>query len=118
MLLNEITVITRQVNKIITVRAEIKLYQQLKTAKISGKVNYKNYNTNNSLGVYPVVEEAKFENVYGQYRGDKRAIEQKYYEVLQKKPVDKFPTDEEIIMYTSKGLQNKIKEVLNQHPLE
>ncbi len=105
-------------DKIITVRAEIKLYQQLKTAKISGKVNYKNYNTHSSIGAYPVVADAKFENVYGQYRGDKRAIEQKYYEVLQKKPVDKFPTDEEIIMYTSKGLQNKIKEVLNQHPLE
>jgi len=105
-------------DKIITVRAEVKLFQQLKTAKITGKVNYKNYNTSASLGSYPVIAEAKFENIYAKYRGDQRAIEQKYYETLQKKPVDKFPTNEEIIMYTSKGLQNKIKEVLNQHPLE
>jgi hypothetical protein len=105
-------------DKIITVRAEVKLFQQLKTAKITGKVNYKNYNTNASLGSYPVLAEAKFENIYAKYRGDQRAIEQKYYEALQKKPVEKFPTDEEIIMYTSKGLQNKIKEVLNKYPLE
>ena len=105
-------------DKIITVRAEIKLFQQLKTAKITGKVNYKNYNNNASIGVYPVSAEAKFENVYGKFRGDQRAIEQKYYKVLQNKPVEKFPTDQEIIMYTSKGLQNKIKTVLNQHPLE
>ncbi len=105
-------------DKIITVRAEIKLFQQLKTAKIMGKVNYKNYNSNTSIGAYPVNAEAKFENTFGKFRGDKRAIEQKYYKVLQNKPAEKFPTDQEIIMYTSKGLQNKIKTVLNQHPLE
>lgn len=104
-------------DKIITVRAEIKLFQQLKTAKITGKVLYKNYGNNTIIGTYPIESEAKFENIYAKYRGDKRAIEQKYYEVLNNKPAEKFPTNQEIIMYTSKGLQNKIKGVLNQYKL-
>lgn len=102
-------------DKYITVQAEVKLFQQLKSGKIDGNVNIKNLKTNTVIANTPVFGEAKFENVYGLYRGDQRAIEQKYYEALQKKEVP-FPADLEFAKYALDDFKAKMQQLIDQQP--
>lgn len=102
-------------DKYITVQAEVKLFQQLKSGKIDGNVNIKNLKTNAVIANTPVFGEAKFENVYGLYRGDQRAIEQKYYEALQKKEVP-FPADLEFAKYALDDFKAKMQQLIDQQP--
>jgi hypothetical protein len=100
-------------DKIITVQAEVKLFQQLKTGRVDGGVAIKNVKTNTQMSTAPIFGEAKFENVYAQYRGDQRAIEQKYYEALKKKEAP-YPADDEFIKYALADYKQKLLQLLNQ----
>lgn len=99
-------------DKIINVQAEVKLFQQLKASKIDGTIAVKNNSTNSILSNTPVFGEAKFENVFAQYRGDQRAIEEKYYEALQNKEAP-FPLDPEFVKYALAEFRIKMLQLLD-----
>lgn len=99
-------------DKIVNVQAEVKLFQQLKASKIDGTIAVKNNNTNSILSNTPVFGEAKFENVFAQYRGDQRAIEEKYYQALQNKEVP-FPADTEFVKYALAEFRIKMLQLLD-----
>jgi hypothetical protein len=103
-------------DKIITVQAEINIFQQVKSGAVEGNLTVKNLKTNSQTATTPVVGEAKFENQYALYRGDQRAIEQKYYEVLQKKEVP-FPPDNEFVKYSLSDFKAKMMDFINQQQL-
>ncbi len=100
-------------NKIVTVQAEVKLFQQLKTSKVDGAISVTNLNTNTLMNNTPVHGEAKFENIYGQFRGDQRAIEQKYHQALQSKQ-SPFPPDDEFVKYALADFRVKMLQILNK----
>ncbi len=100
-------------DKIITVQAEVKLFQQLKTSRVDGAFVIKNARTNTQLRSTPIFGEAKFENVFAQYRGDQRAIEEKYVQALQNKEAP-YPADEEFIKYALAEFKSKMLQLLNQ----
>ncbi len=102
-------------DKIITVQAEVKMFQQRKAARIDGGIAIKNLNSNTQMAVTPLFGEAKFENIFAKYRGDQRAIEQKYVKALQNKEVP-FPPDEEFIKYAIGDFKNKMLPILDQQP--
>ena len=99
-------------DKIITVQAEVKMFQQVKAGKVDGKVSVKNVRTNSLVEDTPMFGEAKFENVYAQFRGDQRAIEQKYHKALQNKEVP-FPSDSEFVKYALAEYRAKILQLLD-----
>ncbi len=100
-------------DKIITVQAEVKLFQQLKTSRVDGAFVIKNARTNTQMSSTPILGEAKFENVFAQFRGDQRAIEEKYVQALQNKEAP-FPVDEEFIKYALADFKSKMLQLLNQ----
>lgn len=104
-------------DKIITVQAELKLFQQVKSGSIEGTFSTKNIKTNSVLNTTPAVGQANFENKYGLYRGDQRAIEQKYYELLQAKEVP-FPADNEFIKYSIADLKAKLVDYIDKSQLQ
>lgn len=99
-------------DKIITVQAEVKMFQQLKAGRIDGKVAITNLKTNSLVGETPMFGEAKFENVFAKFRGDQRAIEQKYHKALQNKEVP-FPIDSEFVKYTLAEYRAKLLQLLD-----
>ncbi len=99
-------------DKIITVKATVKLFQQLKTAQISGKFSIKNLHTQSLANEQAITSEAKFENVFGVYQGDPRAIDQKYHQALQNKE-QPFPPDEEFVKYALADFRIKCLNILN-----
>jgi len=99
-------------DKIITVQAEVKMFQQVKAGKVDGKVSIQNISTNSLMSNTPMFGEAKFENVFAQFRGDQRAIEQKYHKALQNKEVP-FPSDSEFVKYALAEYRAKLLQLLD-----
>jgi len=98
------------------VRAELALYQQNKSSKLDGTVTLKDLNKRTTLSTNPIFGEAKFQNTYGKYRGDQRAIEQKYHKALQSKEVP-YPKDFEFIKYSISNFKQKITALLAQQQI-
>jgi len=100
-------------DKIISVSAEIKMFTQLKTARIDGKLVVKNLGSHAILNDIPMFGEAKFENNFALYHGDQRAIEKKYYKALQSKEAP-FPNDSDFVKYSVAEFRIKMLKVLNE----
>lgn len=100
-------------DKIITVQAEVRMFQQAKAGKIDGGIAIKNLRTNTQMNSTPLFGEAKFENVFAQYRGDQRAIEEKYVQALQNKEVP-FPPDAQFIKYALADFKQKMLQLLDR----
>lgn len=102
-----------KVAKYKVVRAEVVLYQQNKTSKLDGTVSVKNLKTKQTLSNNPMFGEAKFQNTYGKYRGDQRAIEQKYYDALKAKEIP-YPKDYLFTKYSISNFKQKVTALLSQ----
>jgi hypothetical protein len=99
--------------KYITVKAEVVLYQQNKSSKIDGNILIKNNKNNTTISENSEFGEAKFQHLYGKYRGDQRAIDQKYYEALKSKAIP-YPKDYEFIKYSLINFKQKINSLLEK----
>jgi hypothetical protein len=93
------------------VKAEIALFQQNKASKLDGIVLIKSLKTNKQVSNNPMFGEAKFQHVYGKYRGDQRAIEQKYYDILKAKELA-YPQDYEFVKYSVSNFKQKVTALL------
>lgn len=102
-----------KVPKYSTVKAEVVLFQQNKSSKIDGKVLIKNRKNNTTISQNSEFGEAKFQHLYGKYRGDQRAIDQKYYEALKSKAIP-YPKDYEFIKYSLLNFKQKINSLLEK----
>jgi len=98
------------------VRAEVSLYQQNKASKLDGTVSMKNLKTGAIMSTSPMFGEAKFQHTYGKFRGDQRAIEQKYYDALKAKEAV-YPQDYEFIKYSVSNFKQKLTAMLGQQQL-
>ena len=98
------------------VTAEVLLYQQNKAAKIDGNITINDLNKKTTLTTKPEFGEAKFQHTYAKYRGDQRAIDQKYYEALQAKAVP-YPKDYEFIKYSLSHFKQKVDAFLSQQKI-
>lgn len=102
----------RKRDKIITVQAEVRVMQQIKSGQVDGTITIKNLINNTTTANTPVLGEARFENSYAIFRGDQRAIEEKYYQLLQNKEVP-FPIDSEFIKYSLADFKAKMLQIIN-----
>ncbi len=95
------------------VRAEVTLYQQVKSTTLDGKLTVKDLKTNKVLGTTPIKSEAKLENVYATYKGNPKAIDQKYYDALKNKK-KQFPKDTAFTKFALQTFKEKIENILSQ----
>ncbi len=100
-----------KVAKYKVVRAEVSLYQQNKASKLDGTILIKNRKTGATVSSTPIFGEAKFQHLYGKFRGDQRAIEQKYYDALKSKAL-LYPKDYEFIKYSVLNFKQKVTNLL------
>jgi len=101
--------------KDITVR--INEFRQFKSCQIEAKVEYSNWKTNELLQSFPLRSEFIFEHVYANYKGDRRAAEDNYYSVFDKRSIP-FPTNEQMIYDTGEDLKQKLKSILSRNNFE
>ncbi|RYJ51919.1 hypothetical protein DR871_006635 [Flavobacterium petrolei] len=97
-----------------TVTAQIYEFRQFKSCQITAKIDYINLKNNQLLQSFPITSEFIFENIYANYKGDRRASDDNYYSYFDRKPVG-FPNSEQMVYDTGEDLKAKIKDIISQN---
>lgn len=100
-----------KVDNLKTVKAQIYEFRQLKTAQVTAKVDYIDFNTNQLLQSFPLGSEFVFESIYAKYTGDKRACEETYYPNFTRRAVA-FPSNEQMVYDCGEDLKAKLKDII------
>lgn len=99
-----------------TVRCNVYEFTQTKFTKIDGVVRYKNLNNNQQLKSFPISSEYFFENIYANYKGDKRALGNNLLTLINQNRIP-FPSNEQMVYDTGEDLKAKIKSIILQQRL-
>ena len=95
------------------VTAEVTLYQQIKSTTLDGKLTLKDLKSNKIVGTTPIQSEAKLENIFATYKGNPKAIDQKYYDALNNKR-KQFPDNTAFTKFALQTFKEKIEYILSQ----
>jgi hypothetical protein len=103
-----------KVDKFKTIKIDIYEFTQFKAAQVTAKVDYVDYKTSQLLQTFPLSSEFVFENIYSNYRGDRRAADESYYTYFNQKAVP-FPSNEQMIYDTGEDLKVKLKDIISRN---
>ncbi len=102
------------VDNIKVVKALINEVRQFKTVQVVAKIDYINLNSNQLLESFPLSSEFIFENIYAKMKGDKRAVDSKYWPNFRNGPVP-FPNNQQMVFDTSEDLKNQLKAIIKKN---
>jgi len=103
-----------KVDKMVSVRCELYQFTQLKTAKVTGQVKYVDLNTKQTIQTYPIASAFAFQHRYAQFKGDKRALEPSFIDLIRLRLVQ-FPTNEQMIYDSGQDLKQKLKSIITRN---
>ncbi|MFD2909316.1 hypothetical protein ACFSX9_11320 [Flavobacterium ardleyense] len=103
-----------KVDNMKTITVSVYEFTQFKSCKVTAKVDYINLKTNQLLDAYPVTSEFVFSYIYANYNGDKRAVEETYYQYFDRRAVQ-FPTNEQMVYDTGEDLKLKLKNIITNN---
>ena len=103
-----------KVDKFIIVKSTFNELRQLKEANITAKVSYFDLNTNQLVNSYPITSGFIFEHIYGNYTGDKRALNDDLIRMSTLNSVP-FPSSEQMIYDSGEDLKIKIKNIVKAY---
>ena len=102
------------VDNLKNVTVQIYEARQLKSCQIWAKVDYIDIKSNQLLQSFPITSEFIFENIYSNFKGDRRAADDSYISYFDNRAVP-FPSSEQMIYDTGENLKLKIKDIINQN---
>lgn len=105
-----------KVDKFKTVKVDIYEFRQFKSVLVTAKVDYVDFKTNQLLETFPLSSEFIFENIYANYRGDKRAADESYYTYFGRKSVP-FPSNEQMVFDSGEDFKLKLKNIILRNKL-
>ncbi|AWG22009.1 hypothetical protein FFWV33_11025 [Flavobacterium faecale] len=98
------------------VKATVRIFEvrQFKSSAIAAKVDF--YDTRNKqlLQSFPISSQYIFENIYSNYKGDRRAADDNYLTYFNNRVVP-FPDSQQMIYDTGEDLKQKIKAIITQN---
>ncbi len=103
-----------KVDKIIEARARFSEFNQFKSTKVLADVVYTDLKSNQIIDAFPIDTEFVFENRFGVYRGDKRALTKRDKRLLNQRRVQ-FPTDEQMVYDSGENLKHELKSIINSY---
>ena len=103
-----------KIDNIIKVKAKLYEFSQQKSSQILGNVIYKDLKTNQVLQSFPVDSGFSFQNMYGTYRGDKRALTTEDLQFIRSRKVP-FPINEQMIFDTGEDLKLQLKNIITTY---
>lgn len=104
----------RKIESVNIVNASCTIYQitQSKTCDIRGNVNIIDLKNNNQIiENFPLNSGYVFTNIYGNFRGDRRVLDEDFNQIINNDQVP-FPSNEQMIYDTGKDLKNKLRRIL------
>lgn len=103
-----------EIDKMVRVRCELYQFTQLKSAKVIGQVKYVDLYSRQTIETYPIASEFIFQHIYANYRGDKRALESSYLDLIRLRTVP-FPTSEQMIYDAGQDLKDRLKLIITRN---
>jgi hypothetical protein len=93
------------------VTAKVFEFRQFKATQVTAKVDYVDLKSNQLIQTFPLTSEFVFENIHAKYRGDKRAVEQEYYQYFDHRAMP-FPSSEQMVYDTGEDLKARLKDII------
>jgi hypothetical protein len=103
-----------EVDKMVPVRCELYQITQFKSAKVTGEVKYIDLNTKQKIQTYPITSAYAFQHVYANFKGDKRALESSFIDLIKLRVVP-FPTNEQMIYDAGQDLKQQLKRIITRN---
>ncbi|WP_299122450.1 hypothetical protein [uncultured Winogradskyella sp.] len=105
-----------KVDRIINVRARFVEVIQTKSAQVIADVVYTDLKQNQIIDNFTIDSGFTFENVFGRFRGDERALNRTDRTLLRQRQV-RFPSDTQMVYDTGEDLKLKLKGILKSYRL-
>jgi len=105
-----------KVDKIINVRARFIEVLQTKSAQVIADVVYTDLKQNKTIDRFTIDSGFIFENVFGRFRGDRRALNRDDRNLLRQRHV-RFPSDEQMVYDSGEDLKLKLKDIIGSYRL-
>ena len=102
-----------KIDKIVNVRARYFETIQTKSSQILGDVVYVDLNTNQIMKTFPIESGFIFENIFGTFRGDERALFNEDRDIIRNRRVP-FPSNEQMVYDTGEDLKAKLKDIISR----
>ncbi|MBT8258625.1 MAG: hypothetical protein KJO49_09145 [Bacteroidia bacterium] len=106
-----------KVDRIVNVRARVFEIEQLKSARVSARVEYRDLRSGQLLDAFPLDSEFHFRNSFARMRGDERALTERDVQLLNNRRLP-FPTDEQMVFDTGEDIKIRLKSILNSYNLQ
>ena len=103
-----------KVDKFIEIRARILESHQMKSSQILADVIYMDLVSNQTVDRFSIDSGFVFENIFGTYRGDERALTNEDRTIIRNRIIP-FPTNEQMIFDTGEDLKYKLKQIINSY---
>ena len=105
-----------KIDKIINVRARFVEVLQTKSAQVIADVVYTDLKQNQVIDAFAIDSGFVFENIFGRFRGDERALNQKDRKLLRQRQLQ-FPTNTQMVLDTGDDLKLKLKAIIGSYRL-
>ena len=105
-----------KVDKIVNVRARLFEVLQTKSSQVIADVVYKDLKQNQVIDAFTIDSGFTFENVFGRFKGDRRALNRDDVNLLRQRQVS-FPSDEQMVYDSGEDLKLKLKNIINSYRL-
>ena len=89
-------------------------FRQFKSSLVTAKVDFIEFRNNQLIKSFPLTSEFVFENIYSNYKGDRRAADDNYNSYFEKRAVP-FPSNEQMVYDTGENLKMKLKDIINRN---
>lgn len=103
-----------KVDKFVTVRCQLYEFTQFKAVSVSGTVVYKNLKNQQVLNSYPLNSEFIFQHQYATYKGDRRAIDDPFLNLINQRALP-FPSNEQMVYDAGEDLKRRLKDIISRH---
>lgn len=105
-----------KVDKIIEARARFSEFTQFKSTQVIAEVIYSDLRSNQVLDAFPIDTEFIFENRFGVFRGDKRALTNNDLDLLDQRRI-MFPSNEQMVYDSGENLKQRLKQIINSYSI-
>jgi hypothetical protein len=102
-------------DKFINISARFLESHQTKSTQILADVVYTDLMTNQVLDRFTIDSGFVFENIFGAYRGDKRALNDEDINIINNNRMMPFPPNEQMVYDTGEDLKFKMKKIINSY---
>jgi flagella basal body P-ring formation protein FlgA len=103
-----------KVDKFISANCHFYQFTQSKSAQVIGMVQYFDNFSKQRIQNFPLESEFIFEHRYATYRGDKRALERSYLDLLSLRAVT-FPSNEQMVYDVGRDVKEKLKYIITRN---